>query len=467
MLKTIIHATKDSEKVDDKKLQIQECHSSKVKAMDASVRRQSKKIYAAFKVLETQFQMFIKSQIYLDNEYVDMNMSTNFDNTLDLRNSRIPYTLKPSSTWKSVKKSNDEWRVTSIIEDLVDTESMGQTLKKQRYKQQIREMMHIADDADISPIQLMKSSMLRQRFASQVDVNDDLSKPVTTHYLPKERESAIAKPHHMIAPGSSRYSSNDMVHNHYLEEAKKKTQESSRNSEPSVMPSARSQSTANGSKPKPRINNQKSRNWPASKSSCVTTKTVPIAEHSRNSRSFSDYKHFVCSTCQKCVFNANHDSCVTKFLNEVNSRAKVPSHKTTTRYKPVEQTSVAKKPERQIPKRHKSSIKKTSVVHEKTMTPRSCLRWKPTGKIFKTVGLKWIPTGKILTSSTTKVDSEPTNGSNDDITNQYECKQTLDVSAGTLNIHAGTSLNPTKEGLRVWLLKRLISEKPGLQGIFI
>ncbi|GJY81636.1 hypothetical protein Tco_0494387, partial [Tanacetum coccineum] len=259
----------------------------------------------------------------------------------------------------------------------------------------------------------------------------------------------VAKPHHMIAPGSSRYSSNDMVHNHYLEEAKKKTQESSRNSEPSVMPSARSQSTTNGSKPKPRINNQKSRNWPASKNSCVTTKTVPIVEHSRNSRSFSDSKHVVCSTCQKCVFNANHDSCITKFLNEVNSRAKVPSNKTTKRYIPIEKISVAKKPERQIPKRHRSSIKRTSVVHEKTITPRSCLWWKPTGKIFKTVGLKWIPTGKILPSSTTKVDSEPQNGSNHDITNQYECKQTLDVSADTLNIHAGTSLNPTKEGLRV------------------
>ncbi|GKD40265.1 hypothetical protein Tco_1260472 [Tanacetum coccineum] len=239
----------------------------------------------------------------------------------------------------------------------------------------------------------------------------------------------------MIAPGSSRYSSNDMVHKHYLEEAKKKTQESSRNSEPSVMPSARSQSTTNGSKPTPRINNQKSRNWPASKRSC------------------------------KCVFNANHDSCVTKFLTEVNLRAKVPSHKTTTRYKLVEQTSVAKKQERQIPIGHRVSIKKTSVVHEKTITPRSCLRWKPTGKIFKTVSLKRIPTGKIFTSSITKVDSEPTNGSNDDITNQYECKQTLDVSAGTLNIHVSTSLNPTKEGLRVWLLKRLISHKRGLQGI--
>ncbi|GKB45305.1 hypothetical protein Tco_0896058 [Tanacetum coccineum] len=100
----------------------------------------------------------------------------------------------------------------------------------------------------------------KQWFASQIDVNNDLSKPITTYYLPKERESAVAKPHYMIAPGSSRYSSNDMVHNHYLEEAKKETQESSRNSKPSVMPSARSQSTTNGSKPKPRINNQKSRN---------------------------------------------------------------------------------------------------------------------------------------------------------------------------------------------------------------
>ncbi|GJX94018.1 hypothetical protein Tco_0348604 [Tanacetum coccineum] len=35
----------------------------------------------------------------------------------------------------------------------------------------------------------------KERFASQVDVCNDLSKPVTTHYLPKRRESAPAKPH--------------------------------------------------------------------------------------------------------------------------------------------------------------------------------------------------------------------------------------------------------------------------------
>nr|GEY55690.1 hypothetical protein [Tanacetum cinerariifolium] len=265
----------------------------------------------------------------------------------------------------------------------------------------------------------------------------------------------------------TRFSSNDMVHNHYLEEAKKRTQECSRNSETSLMHSARSQNTTNDSKPKPRINIQTFRNSPASKNSFIAIKTVPIAEHSRNSRNFSDSKHFVCSTCQKCVFSANHDSCVTKFLKDVNSRAKVPSNKTTKRDKPVEQISVPNKQERQIPTGHMFSIQKTSVVQKKTMTPRSCLRWKPSVKIFKTVGLRWVPTRRILTSNTTNVDSERLNGSNADITNQYECEQTLNVSAGTSNLSACTYFNLKEEGLRVWLLKRQISHKPGLQGIFI
>ncbi|GKE96563.1 hypothetical protein Tco_1581418, partial [Tanacetum coccineum] len=54
------------------------------------------------------------------------------------------------------------------------------------------------------------------------------------------------------------------------------------------------------------------------------------------------------------------------------------------------------------------------------------------GRILKTVCLRWVPTGKIFTSSITKVDSEPPNGSKEDITNQCESEQALDVSAGTL-----------------------------------
>ncbi|GJS71475.1 hypothetical protein Tco_0704316 [Tanacetum coccineum] len=49
----------------------------------------------------------------------------------------------------------------------------------------------------------------KPQFASQVDVNNVLSKPVTPHYLPKVRESVFVKPHHVIASGSSRNSSKE------------------------------------------------------------------------------------------------------------------------------------------------------------------------------------------------------------------------------------------------------------------
>ncbi|GKB62189.1 hypothetical protein Tco_0918375 [Tanacetum coccineum] len=254
---------------------------------------------AAFKVLETQFQMFIKSQMYLDDEFVVMT-----------RNYFLQYTQLAIPEFcdtliqhmESVKKSIDErakhkreydsWvneRQMQTTEDkvdsskaldasLVDTESSGTALKEQDTSSRSGNDAH-ADDADIRPIydeeqwniehttsliaknddfkaqlqekgfaiaalknelrkltgnsvntKFAKSSILGKPALQLLDVNNDLSKlDITTHYLPKERESAVAKPHHMIAPGSSRYSSNDMVHNHYLEEAKKRTENRTRN----------------------------------------------------------------------------------------------------------------------------------------------------------------------------------------------------------------------------------------------
>ncbi|GJZ85046.1 hypothetical protein Tco_0650385 [Tanacetum coccineum] len=236
-----------------------------------------------------------------------------------------------------------------------------------------------------------------------------------------------------------RFSLNDMVHNHYLDETRKKTQERDRNSKTSVMPSARFQSTANGSKPKPRSNNQTPRSLPVSKSSCVTIKVVPKADHSKSSSPFSNSKYFFCSTCHKCVFNANHDACITKLMKEVNSHAKIQSHTTRNRNKPVDQKSHTQKPGRQIFTGHRFSPNKTSVVYEKT-SPRSDQRWKPTGRIFKSVGLRWIRTGKTFNSCTNTLLSG-------------QKQQTIDLTAGAL-------YNVKQKNLRVWLLKKLISQKP-------
>ncbi|GJZ54646.1 hypothetical protein Tco_0609531 [Tanacetum coccineum] len=246
---------------------------------------------------------------------------------------------------------------------------------------------------------------------------------------PSRNHSVVRQPNAFKNSKNESYSSNDMSHNYSLEEAIKKTQDRYRNLKPRDMASARTHHTPNACTPKPR---NISRSLQVSKSSCVTSNVVPLVDHSRKSSSFSDSKHFVCLTCQKCILNANHDSCVTKFLNEVNSRAQKPSHKTTIRYKPVEKMSSIKKPVRQISTGHMFSTNKSSTVQKKTKTPRSCLRWKPMGKIFNTVGLRWVPTGKIFTSSTTKVDRKLPHGSYEDITNLYECEQTLNVSARLL-----------------------------------
>ncbi|GKD31991.1 hypothetical protein Tco_1242769 [Tanacetum coccineum] len=155
----------------------------------------------------------------------------------------------------------------------------------------------------------------KPRFSSQVDVNNNLSRLVTQHYLPKRKESAFAKPDHMIASSESR--------------------------------------------------------------------------------------------------------------NRVNSHARFNPHRPETVNKPVDQKSHTQKPGRQIFTRHRFSPNKTSAVYEKT-SPRSVLRWKPTGRIFKSVGLRWIPIGKLFNSYTSKVDSEPPHGSNVDIPNIHEYKQTLD-----------------------------------------
>ncbi|GJX79562.1 RNA-directed DNA polymerase, eukaryota [Tanacetum coccineum] len=104
----------------------------------------------------------------------------------------------------------------------------------------------------------------------------------------------------------------------------------------------------------------------------------------------------------------------------------------------------SKKPERQIPTGHRFSNKKTTTVPEKTMNPRSCLRWEPKGRIFRTIGLRWVPTGKIFAFSTNKVDGTSFNG---------QKQQRIDITADAL-------YNEKQENLRVWLLKFLISKKP-------
>ncbi|GJS67439.1 hypothetical protein Tco_0682003 [Tanacetum coccineum] len=322
---------------------------------------------------------------------------------LDIVNSNLYDSIK--KTRVQTKNHND-----SLI-DQMDEKSIENADLKAHLQEKVFAIAALKNE-----LRKLKGNSVDTKFASQVDVKNDLSKPVTQHYFPKGREFAFSKPHHMITSSKSRnssknmprFSSNDMVHNHYLDEARKKTQERNRNSKPSVMHTTCLQNTTKDSKPKLKSNNQTSRSLPTSKSSCVTITVVTKADHSRNTK--------------------------------VNSHAKVQSNKTRNSNKPVEQKSHTQKPGRKIFIGHRFSPNKTSAVYEKT-SPRSYLRWKPTGRIFKTASLRWIPTGKLFDSCMRKADSTSIN-----VPKEH-----------SFDLNACTSYNVKQDDLRVWLLKKLIS----------
>ncbi|GKF46229.1 hypothetical protein Tco_0136031, partial [Tanacetum coccineum] len=115
-----------------------------------------------------------------------------------------------------------------------------------------------------------------------------------------------------------------MVHNYYLEKAKKSVQlqkDKEVNGKPSMIDAARLPNIANGCKPKPR-------NWQASMSSQVSNKDVHLGEHKK----------------QKPFLKLN--------LRASAQNKDAKSHKTTKRYMPVEKLRASKKPERQIPTGH-------------------------------------------------------------------------------------------------------------------
>ncbi|GJU93686.1 hypothetical protein Tco_1318442 [Tanacetum coccineum] len=109
------------------------------------------------------------------------------------------------------------------------------------------------------------------------------------------------------------------------------------------MASTRAHCTPNACTPKPR---NIYRSSPVSKCSGGMSNGEPLVDHSRNSSFFLDSKKSVCSICHKYIFNTNHDDCITKILNKVNSRAKVQSPKIRNN-NPVEPKNHTHKPGRQ------------------------------------------------------------------------------------------------------------------------
>ncbi|GJU50551.1 hypothetical protein Tco_1220106 [Tanacetum coccineum] len=109
----------------------------------------------------------------------------------------------------------------------------------------------------------------------------------------------------------------------------------------------------------------------------------------------NDKSKVICVMCYQCLITSNHDVCVLKYVNDINSRVSnlyANGSKTTNRKK--------HKPKVTKPKKVGSKERLTS---PKPRNPRTYLRWSPTRRMFN---LK----GKIIESSESESQSDCSKG---------------------------------------------------------
>nr|GEX36147.1 hypothetical protein [Tanacetum cinerariifolium] len=173
--------------------------------------------------------------------------------------------------------------------------------------------------------------------------------------------------------------------------------------------------TAKTRRPQPKSNIKNDRVPSTSKSSCTQNKEVQVEEHLRNLLLSKNKKHMssecnnvklairnaksevVCAICKKCLITANHDVCVLKYVNDMNSRGKKQKVNVSNTKNQKKQKPMVMKP--------KKVGSKERLASPKPSKPRSCLSWTLIGRLFD---LK----GKIITSSESESQSDCSNGDN-------------------------------------------------------
>ncbi|GJZ56769.1 hypothetical protein Tco_0612263 [Tanacetum coccineum] len=409
---------------------------------------------AAFKVLETQFQMFIKSRIYLDDEYVVMTHNyflqytqleiPEFHDTLIQHMESVKQLIDERAQHKREYDSRVNDRQMHTTEEKVDT----------RYREAIREndahdlMMQIIEPTEVRPqVAEVYNTMLKinvfaigQQHTKQPEFNYEGEVDQNAEQCHGQFNEAKIKHdidvietinielEHKVA---KLLKENKTLKRHYKElfdsikTTRAKTIEHitsliAKNDEFKAQLQEKGFAiTALKNKLRKLIGN--SVNTKFAKSSILGK---PVLQPHRNQLVVR----------QPTTFKSERPR-ISKpwFASQVHVNNNL-SKPVTTHYLPKERESAVAKP-------HHMIAPGSSRYSSNDM--------KPTGKIFKSIGLRWVPTRKIFTSSTTKVDSEPTNGLNEDITNPYECEQTLNVSAGTLNLSTAMTSDHNSSELRI------------------
>ncbi|GJV98511.1 retrovirus-related pol polyprotein from transposon TNT 1-94 [Tanacetum coccineum] len=99
--------------------------------------------------------------------------------------------------------------------------------------------------------------------------------------------------------------------------------------------------------------------------SSISNKTKSVTACNDSLKFKTSNVNAVCATCGKCVFNSNHDACVSKYLNDVNARTKKPKVVPISTRKPKSQAnkSVATPPKKTVASESTTQKSKNCSTH--------------------------------------------------------------------------------------------------------
>ncbi|GKC51071.1 hypothetical protein Tco_1073816, partial [Tanacetum coccineum] len=175
---------------------------------------------------------------------------------------------------------------------------------------------------------LERKSFSQKMLVPKTNVSESLSKPVTTQILPQTAMQAVRNTN-VIKLGMYQ------IDTRTTQTRAPQFPRTFRNTNPRVSTSTRVIHRTNVSRPELRSTQMKD-------------KFVTASNDSLKSKTSNG--NVVCATCGKCVFNLNHDACVSKYLNDVNARTKNPNIVPVSTRKPKSQAnkSVATPPRRTV-----------------------------------------------------------------------------------------------------------------------
>ncbi|GJS34186.1 retrovirus-related pol polyprotein from transposon TNT 1-94 [Tanacetum coccineum] len=179
-------------------------------------------------------------------------------------------------------------------------------------------------------------SLERKKFSqtksvTKTNVSDSLSKPVTTQILPQTARQSVRNIN-VIKPGMYQ------IDTRTTQTRAPQLPQTSRNTNPRVSTSTGVIHKTTVSRPQLRSTQMKDKVVPNNiqvkdkktkvedhpRISSISNKTKSVTMSNDNLKSRTLNVNVVCATCGKCMFNSNHDACVSKYLNDVNAKTKKP-----------------------------------------------------------------------------------------------------------------------------------------------